>query len=153
MIGLINKSLNLYAFLQLDDHINCDIQVLSATERETLFKKDNTYILWTKEIYAILSIEILEKYKDFQRLFELEKNENFLPLHQPWDHKIKLEEGKQSGKYAIYPLLDFKLEILREYFNENIRHGLIQELQLLTNYLVLFAPKAGEELRMCVDYQ
>ena len=59
------KSLKLYAVPQLNDHIDCDIQVLLATEMKTLAKKDNTYVLWTKEISATLLIEILEKYKDF----------------------------------------------------------------------------------------
>ena len=39
------KFLKLYAVPQLDDHMDCDIQVLSATEMETLAKKDNTYVL------------------------------------------------------------------------------------------------------------
>ena len=77
------KSSKLYAVPQLNNHIDCDIQVLSAIKMETLAKKDNTYILWTKEISATSSIKIPEEYKVFQRLFELEKDENLLPLHQP----------------------------------------------------------------------
>ena len=69
---------------------------------ETLAKKNNIYILWTKKISATLSIEIPKKYKNFQRLFKLEENKNFLPPHQPWDHKIKLEKSKQPSKHAIY---------------------------------------------------
>ena len=119
---------------------------------ETLAKKDDTYILWTKEISATSSIKIPKEYKNFQRLFKLEKDENFLPPHQPWDHKIKLEEGKQPGKHAIYPLSDFKLETLRKYLDENLRCGLIRESQSLAGYPMLFATKLSEELRMCVDY-
>ena len=59
------KSLKLYAVPQLNNHMDCDIQVLSATEMKTLAKKDDTYVLWTKEISATSSIEILEEYKDF----------------------------------------------------------------------------------------
>ena len=105
--------------------MDCDIQVLSATEMETLTKKDNIYILWTKKISATLSIKISKKYKNFQGLFELKEDENFLPPHQPWDHKIKLEKSKQLSKHAIYPLSDFKLETLREYFDENLKCSLI----------------------------
>ena len=132
--------------------MDCDIQVLSVTKMETLAKKKNTYILWTKKISATLSIKIPEKYKDFQGLFELEEDKNFLPPHQPWDHKIKLKKGKQPDKYAIYLLSDFKLETLRKYLDENLRRGLIWESQSPAGYLVLFAPKSGEELRMCADY-
>ena len=39
------KSSKLYAVPQLDDHIDCDIQVLSAIEIKTLAKKDNTFVL------------------------------------------------------------------------------------------------------------
>ena len=75
------KFLKLYAVPQLDDYMDCDIQVLSATKIETLTRKDNTYVLWTKEISATLSIKIPEEYKDFQELFKLEEDKNFLPLH------------------------------------------------------------------------
>ena len=92
---------------------------------ETLAKKDNTYILWTKEVSTTSSIKIPEKCKDFQELFELEEDKNFLSLHQSWDYEIRLEESKQPGKHAIYLLSDFKLKILRKYLNENLRRGLI----------------------------
>ena len=99
-----------------------------------------------------MSIKIPEKYQDFQKLFKLKKDENFLPLHQLWDHKIKLEESKQPGKHAIYLLSDFKLETFRKYLNKYLRCGLIQESQLPARYLVLFALKPGKRLRICVDY-
>ena len=59
------KSSKLYAVPQ-DDHIDCDIQVLSAIEMETLAKKNNIYVFWTKKISATLLIEISKEYKDFQ---------------------------------------------------------------------------------------
>ena len=119
--------MKLYAVPQLDDHIDCNIQVLLATQMETLAKKNNIYVLWTKKISATLLIKIPKEYKDFQRLFELEENKNFLPPYQPWDHKIKFEEGKQLGKYTIYLLSDFKLETLMKYLDENLRYGFIWE--------------------------
>ena len=73
------KSLKLYIVLQLDDHMDYDIQVLLATKIKILAKKNNIYVLWIKKISAILSIKIPKKYKNFQRLFELEEDENFLP--------------------------------------------------------------------------
>ena len=76
-----------------------------------------------------------------------------MPSHQSWDHEIKFKEGKQLGKHAIYPLSDFKLKTLRKYLNENLRRDLIQESQSLASYPVLFVPKSGGRLRMCVDYQ
>ena len=110
---------------QLDNHMNCNIQILSATEMKTLAKKDNTYIFQTKKISATLSIKISEKYKNFQGLFKLEKDKNFLSPHQPQNHKIKLEKDKKPGKHAIYSLSDFKLKILKKYFNENLKRSLI----------------------------
>ena len=132
--------------------MDCEVQVLSAAEMKTLAKEDNTFVLWTKKISATSSVNIPEEYKDFRELFKLEEDKNFLPPHQPWDHKIKLEEGKRSGKHAIYPLSDHKLETLRKYLNENLRRGLIQESQSPAGYPVLFAPKPGGGLKMCVDY-
>ena len=143
--------MKLYIVLQLDDHIDCDIQVLLATEMKTLVKND-TYILWTKKISATLLIELLEEYKNFWGLFELEENKNFLPLHQLWNYNIKLKESKQPSKYAIYLLLNFKLEILRKYLDKNLRCSLIQKSQLPIDYPVLFALKLGRGLRICVNY-
>ena len=76
-----------------------------------------------------------------------------MPPHQPWDHEIKLKEGKQPGKHTIYLLSNFKLETLRKYLNENLRRDLIPESQLPAGYPVLFAPKPNGRLKMCVDYQ
>ena len=133
--------------------MNCDIQVLSVIKMETLTKKNNIYILWTKKISATLLIKIPKEYKDFQELFKLKKDKNFLPPHQPWNHKIKLKKGKQFGKYAIYPLSYFKLKTLRKYLNENLRRNLIWESHLPANYPVLFALKSSGGLKMCIDYQ
>lgn len=47
-------------------------------------------------------------------------NQEALPKHQLWDHKIKLVGGKQSMKQSIYPLSAEKLDALRQYLEENM---------------------------------
>ena len=55
--------------------------------------------------------EIYRRYKD---LFQEEVLAKALPKHQPWDHEIKLEAGKQPTFGPIYQLSEKELKALRE---------------------------------------
>ena len=100
---------------------------ISNKDENPDWKKWYIYTL-DKENICYLVDQNIGKYIYFQELFELKKNENFLPPHQLWDYKIKFKENKQFGKYAIYPLSDFKLKILRKYFDKILRCSFIWEL-------------------------
>ena len=76
-----------------------------------------------------------------------------LPKHQPWDHEIKLQPGTEPEFGPIYQLSEKELQVLREYLEENLKKGFIQESQLPAGYLILFAPKKDRSLRLCVDYR
>jgi hypothetical protein len=45
-----------------------------------------------------------------------------------------------------------KAEILRKYINDNLRRGLIQQLELLARYLILIVYQ-NEKYRVYVDYR
>jgi hypothetical protein len=50
-------------------------------------------------------------------------------------------------------LSEKKLQILREYINENLKKKYIRSSTLPARYPVLFVPKLNGKLRMCVDYR
>ena len=69
-----------------------------------------------------------------------------LPKHQPWDHEIKLQQGTEPGFGLIYQLSEKELQVLREYLEENLKKGFIQESQSTAGYLILFVPKKDRSL-------
>lgn len=115
---------------------------------------EDVYTAWSKKVKpdSKTFFHLPKQYKEFKDVFEKESNTTALPSHQLWDHKIKLEEGKQPTKHLIYLLSEFKLETLRSYLDKNLWRGLIREPQSPAGYPVLFAPKPGRGLRMYVDY-
>jgi hypothetical protein len=67
---------------------------------------------------SIPNVRVLEKratpgipheYNEFKKLFEEELGKEALPKHQPWDHEILLEEGKQPGFQPIYGMSEIEL--------------------------------------------
>ena len=97
--------------------------------------------------------DIPEQYTNWKRLFQDEENANALPRHQPWDHEIRLEPGKQPTFGPIYALSEKELKTLREYLDENLARGFIRKSESPAGYPILFAPKKDGSLRLCVDYR
>ena len=62
--------------------------------------------------YSALQIRISQIYKKWEYLFQEERNADALFIHQSWDHKIKLEQSKQSMFELIYALSEKELEML-----------------------------------------
>ena len=65
-----------------------------------------------------------------------------LPKHRPWDHEIKLVEGKEPPFLPLYRMSDVQLRTLKEYTNKYLEKGYIQESKSLAGALTLFTPKA-----------
>ena len=97
--------------------------------------------------------DIPGKYSKWKPLFQEEENSNALPKHQPWDHEIRLEPGKQPTFGPIYALSEKELKTLREYLDENLARGFIRKSESPIGYLILFAPKKDGSLRLCVNYR
>jgi hypothetical protein len=97
--------------------------------------------------------DIPEQYSKWKRLFQEEENANALPRHQPWDHEIRLEPGKQPTFGPIYALSEKELKTLREYLDENLARGFIRKSESPAGYLILFALKKDGSLRLCVNYR
>jgi hypothetical protein len=95
---------------------------------------------------------ILDVYRQYAWMFEEELSAKALPKHQPWDCKIKLEEGKEPPFRPIYQLSEKELKILREYIQENLAKGFIKKSESPAGFPILFVPKKDGKLRLCVNY-
>ena len=99
-------------------------------------------------------LEIPKEYANWEWLFQEEVTAAALPKHQPWDHEIILEEGKEPTFESLYRQTDRELEVTRDYLDKNLKKGFIRELLSSAGYPILFVPKKGTtELRMMVDYR
>ena len=92
-------------------------------------------------------------YRRWITLFREEVTAKALPKHQPWDHEIRLEPGKQPTFGPIYALSEKELGTLRQYLEENEKKGFIKKSQSPAGYPILFVPKKDGTLRLCVDYR
>ena len=93
------------------------------------------------------------EYLKWIHLFKEEKGLKALPQHQPWDHKIPLEEGKKPTVGPIYRLSQKELDALSTYLKENLAKGFIRPSSSSAAYPILFVPKKNGKLRLCVDYR
>ena len=66
---------------------------------------------------------------------------------------IKLLLGKEPLYRPIYPLSQTKLAALRDFLEENLAKGFIQESKSPVGTPILFAPKKDGSLQLCVDYR
>ena len=76
-------------------------------------------------------------YRKWRNLSRKEATATALPIHQPWDHEIKLRSGTQSTFGPIYALSDKELETLRKYLDENYKKGFIRKAQSPAGYPIL----------------
>ena len=97
--------------------------------------------------------DIPEQYKSYEELFRDDKTATALPQHKPWDHEIKLQEGKTPTFGPIYGLSERELKVLREYIDENLKKGFIRRSESPAGHPILFVPKKDSSDRLCVDYQ
>lgn len=76
-----------------------------------------------------------------------------LPEHSLSDHRIELEEGAQPPWGPLYPLSGAELEELRGYLDKMQARGWIRPSTSPAGAPILFVPKKGGKLRLCVDYR
>jgi hypothetical protein len=68
-------------------------------------------------------------------------------------HKIELKEGKTPPFGPLYPLSTKELEVLRTYLLDAQAKGWIGRSSSPAEASILFVPKKGEILRLCVNYR
>ena len=94
-----------------------------------------------------------KEYHQWKRLFEEEEGPNALPKHQPWDHKIQLEPGKEPPWGPIYPQSEKELSATRDWLSKMEKKGWIRKSKSPAGTPTLFVPKANGKLRMVQDYR
>ncbi|KAM0722089.1 hypothetical protein Q7P37_003015 [Cladosporium fusiforme] len=124
-----------------------DIRAMSATELQEQVKEnpDQVQVLYYKKTEeAKTEFVIPPEYVDFRQLFEKESDEEALPKHQPWDHEIKIQEGKQLKKEPLRPMTAQKAEYVRKYIDEGLRKGHIRESDSPASYPLHIVPKGDD---------
>jgi hypothetical protein len=85
------------------------------------------------------------EYHDLTNVFS-KKRADTLPAHQPYDLKIKLEDGATPPFSPIYSLSQFELRTLRDFIDEHIANGFIRPTRSPSGALVLFIKKKDGSL-------
>jgi len=101
-----------------------------------------------KDIKAKLS----SKYHEFLDVFDRAQS-NKLLSHRFYDHKIELISDSILFHCQVYRMFSVKLLKVKKYLNENLSKKFITSSQAPYFSLVLFALKANEDLRFCVNYR
>lgn len=92
------------------------------------------------------------RYEDFADICS-EESAKTMPEHSEIDHKIELEDGASPPWGPIYPLSHAELEVLRNYLDDMLERGWIRPSTSPAGAPILFVPKKGGKLRLCVDYR
>ncbi len=100
-----------------------------------------------KDIKAKLS----SKYHEFLDVFDRAQL-NKLFSHCFYDHKIELINDSTLFCCRVYWMFSVKLLKVKKYLNENLSKKFITSSQTLYFFLILFALKANEDLRFCMNY-
>lgn len=99
-----------------------------------------------------LTTKLPPEFQDFADVFSPKEAER-LPPHRPYDHDIKLQDGKVPPFGPLYPMSREELKVLKEWIEENLRKGFIRPSSSPAASPVLFVKKPGGGLRFCVDYR
>ncbi len=118
----------------------CNLNVLNISSIDEMTQN-------LKDIKAKLS----SKYHEFLDVFDRAQL-NKLLSHRFYNHKIELINNSMLSCCRVYWMFFVKLLKVKKYLNENLLKKFITFSQTLYFFLVLFALKANEDLRFCVNY-
>ena len=118
----------------------CDLNALNVSSID-----ETTQNL--KDIKAKLSL----KSHEFLDVFDRAQS-NKLFSHRFYDHKIELISDLTSSRCRVYRMFSVKLLKVKKYLNETLSKKFITSSQIVYFFLVLFAHKANEDFRFCVNY-
>ncbi len=99
-----------------------------------------------------IKAKLPSKYHEFLDVFDRAQS-NKLPPHRSYDHKIELTSDSTPPRCRTYRMFSVKLLKVKKYLNENLSKKFITSSQALYFSPVLFALKANEDLRFCVNYR
>lgn len=100
---------------------------------------------------------LLEHYRKFTSIFDLQKAAKLLLYRPSINYKIPLEKDKQGKdrevpQSSLYSISRDKLLVLQKELVSLLNKDFIQESKLLAVVLVLFVRKLGSGLRFYIDY-
>jgi len=99
-----------------------------------------------------IKVKLSSEYHEFLDVFD-QAQLNKLLSHHFYNHKIELINDLTFSCCRVYQMFSVKLLKVKKYLNENLSKRFITFSQTFYFFLVLFALKANEDLRFCVNYQ
>ncbi len=99
-----------------------------------------------------IKAKLPSKYHEFLDVFDRAQS-NKLSSHRFYDHKIELISDSTPPRCRAYRMSSAKLLKVKKYLNENLSKEFITSSQAPYFFPVLFALKANEDLRFCVNYR
>ena len=136
-----------------------ELKVLSAKEFVRALKDEKHVFVLTRVPTGVRRVgamatkgSVPEEFQDIVRVFSKEAA-GILPNHHSIEHKIDLEPGTKPLYGPIYTLSEKELEVLREYLETSEEKGWIRRSTSETGAPIMFVPKKGGGLRLCVDYR
>jgi transposase InsO family protein len=98
------------------------------------------------------TVTLPQKHQAFAQVFSLEGAKTLASIDQH-AHAIELEDNAAPPYGPIYPLAEPELAVLREYLDDMLSRGWIRPSRSPAGAPILFVPKKGGKLRLCVDYR
>jgi hypothetical protein len=87
----------------------------------------------------------------YKKVFSDEEAQ-WLPRHQPWDHKIDLIPGQQMRKTSVYRLTPPEKIMLKDYIEDGLKRGTLHRLEAPDACSFFFINKKDGKLRPVQDY-
>ena len=103
--------------------------------------------------YVDSQLFISEKYHDLINMFEKKKADKFTSYQEEYNIKINLKSDKMSNFESLYNMSWEELQVLCEYFDEQLAKEFIQSSCSSFVSSVLFAKKSEKELYFYINYQ
>ncbi len=118
----------------------CDLNALNVS-----------FIEKTTQNLKAIKVKLSSEYHDFLNVFDRAQL-NKLLFHRFYNHKIELISDSTFFHCWVYWMSFIKLLKVKKYLNENLSKKFITFNQTFYFFLILFAFKANEDLRFCVNY-
>jgi transposase InsO family protein len=100
---------------------------------------------------ATLAPKLPAEFEEYEDVFDM-KQADILAEHSHFEHAIETEGGDPPFG-PLYNLSEQELKVLRQYIDDALAKGWIRASTSPAGAPVLFVPKKGGGLRLCVDYR
>jgi hypothetical protein len=91
-------------------------------------------------------------FRKYKKVFSNEEAQ-WLPKHQPWDHKIDLIPRQQMGKTSVYRLTPPEKIMLKDYIKDGLKWGTLHHSEAPDACFFFFIDKKDGKLWLVQDYR